>query len=158
MGGSRDDAQDLFQEAIIELMKKARDPLFRPVYSIKTLLCAIGKNKWKNRLRTMNREVSYRPEQHDPVTEPLFPENHDLGLYEKLFWGTFSRLPKSCREILLLHFRKLRNSEIAGLLGRTEGYIRKRKSDCTRKMTEQIKQTGEYQRLMGRPGSSLNNG
>jgi RNA polymerase sigma factor (sigma-70 family) len=154
MGGSRNDAQDLFQEAIIELMKKTSDPLFKPDYSIKTLLCAIGKNKWKNRLRTLNREVPYRPEQHDPLTEPLFPEAQDLNLYEQLFWNTFRELPKSCKEILLLSFRNIKNSEIARILGRTHGYIRKRKSACTRKMREQIINSPAYRKLMGLPGSS----
>ena len=156
MGGSRDDAQDLFQEAIIVLMKKSRDPLFRPSYSIRTLLCAIGKNKWKNKLRTLKREVPYLAELHDPVTEPLFPEQQDMSLYEQLFWGTFSRLPRSCKEILLLSFRNFRNQEIATMLKRTEGYIRKRKSDCTRKMKEEIRQSGEYRKLMGLPDTTSN--
>ena len=156
MGGSRDDAQDLFQEAIIALMKKAGDPLFRPRFSIRTLLCAIGKNKWKNKLRTLKREVPYLAELHDPVTEPLFPEQQDMSLYEQLFWGTFSRLPRSCKEILLLSFRNFRNQEIATMLKRTEGYIRKRKSDCTRKMKEEIRQSGEYRKLMDLPDTTLN--
>ena len=156
MGGSHDDAKDVFQDGIIELIKMSEDPSFQLKSAIKTLLYAICKNRWKNRLREKKRVVSYNPEHHDVVVEPDFEEKNDMGLYEKLFWGTFNTLSKTCRKVLLLHFRDHQNSEIARLLNLSVGYVRKRKSLCTRKMIERIKRNSEYHKLMASPNVSLN--
>lgn len=149
MGGSVADAKDIFQDGIIELIRMSEDSSFQLTSSIKTLLYAVCKNRWKYRSRMNHRIVSLNADQHDVVEEPGFEEMNDTGLYEKLFWGTFNKLPKTCREVLILHFRNHQNSEIARLLNLSEGYVRKRKSVCTRKMIDTIKRTGEYHRLMG---------
>ena len=99
--------------------------------------------------------VELYPEYHGRMDEPAFEEAHDLGLYEKLFWGNFKLLPKTCREVLSLHLKSYKNSEIARLLNLTEAYVRKRKSVCTRQMIKAIQKTSEYHKLMGLSKASL---
>lgn len=93
--------------------------------------------------------VELRPDQHDGVEIPSFGEANDRGLYEKLFWGKFNTLPKSCREVLDLYLKNIQNSEIASLLNLSEAYVKKRKSICMRKMIKAIQKTSEYHELMG---------
>src|SRR3982751_1624531 len=52
--GSTDDAEDIFQEAIIVLLQKVRQSDFVLTSSLKTYLFAIAKNLWLKRLRDNN--------------------------------------------------------------------------------------------------------
>jgi RNA polymerase sigma factor (sigma-70 family) len=49
--GSRTDAEDLFQEAIVVLLQKVRQPNFEFTSSLKTYLYAIARHLWLKRLR-----------------------------------------------------------------------------------------------------------
>ena len=155
MGGSGDVAKDIFQDGILELLRKSEDPSFQLTSSIKTLIYAICKNLWKYKSRMNHRMVKLNPDHHDGVEVPSFEEAIDLGLYEKLFWGNFKLLPKTCREVLELYLKNHKNREIARLLNMTEAYVRKRKSFCTRKMIKAIQKISEYHKLMGLSKTSL---
>ncbi len=52
--GDAHDAEDIFQEAIVVLLQKVRDPNFVLTSSLKTYLYAIAKNLWLKRLRDHN--------------------------------------------------------------------------------------------------------
>lgn len=49
--GNNEDAEDIFQEAIIVLLQKVRQPDFILTSSLKTFLYAVAKNLWLKRLR-----------------------------------------------------------------------------------------------------------
>jgi RNA polymerase sigma factor (sigma-70 family) len=49
--GNHEDAEDIFQEAIIVLLQKVRQPEFELTSSLKTYLYAIAKNLWLKKLR-----------------------------------------------------------------------------------------------------------
>jgi RNA polymerase sigma factor (sigma-70 family) len=49
--GNNEDAEDIFQEAIIVLLQKVRQPEFVLTSSLKTYLYAVAKNLWLKRLR-----------------------------------------------------------------------------------------------------------
>ena len=155
LGGGGEDAKDIFQDGMLELFRKFEDPSFQLTSSIKTLLYAICKNLWRYKSRMNHRLVKFNPDYQPEAVVPAFGEAGDLDLYEKLFWGNFRLLPKTCREVLVLYLRNLQNSEIARLLDMTEAYVRKRKSVCTRKMIKAIRKTSEYHKLMGLPKTSL---
>ena len=155
MGGSGDDAEDIFQDGMLELFRKSEDPSFQLKSSIRTLLYAICKNLWKYKSRMNHRMVKFSPDINPGVEVPEFGEAGDLDLYEKLFWGKFRLLPKTCQEVLGLYLKNHRNREIARLLNTTEAYVKKRKSFCTRQMIQAIQKTSEYHKLMGLSKSSL---
>ncbi len=50
-GGQPADAEDIFQETIIVLLAKVRNPGFELTSSLKTYLYAIAKNQWLKKLR-----------------------------------------------------------------------------------------------------------
>lgn len=144
MGGNWADAKDVFQDGVVELLKIVADPAFIPKSSVKTLLYAICKNLWRNNLRRRNKELPFEIPVHKDLTEPEFPEYNDIELYESLFWTTFKFLPETCRKVLLLFWREYTHHEISRLLNRSEGYVRKRKSMCTRKFIEMDKTHKDY--------------
>jgi RNA polymerase sigma factor (sigma-70 family) len=49
--GNHEDAEDIFQETIVVLLEKTRQPNFELTSSLKTYLYAIAKNLWFKRLR-----------------------------------------------------------------------------------------------------------
>ncbi len=55
--GTRADAEDLFQEALLVLIDKARQPHFELTASVKTFLYAISRNLWLKRLRDQARSL-----------------------------------------------------------------------------------------------------
>lgn len=147
MEGSGEDAKDVFQEGLIILMDMFSDSDFCPECSVKTLLYSICKYQWENKRRRLWREVPFKSPDHEELIEPDFPERGDLRLYEKLYWATFNFLPDTCRKVLLLFWRGYSNREISRVLNRSEGYIRKRKSLCTTKFIEMVKNNKEYHLL-----------
>jgi RNA polymerase sigma factor (sigma-70 family) len=50
--GNTEDAEDIFQETIVVLLRKVRQPEFALTSSLKTYLYAIAKNLWLKRLRS----------------------------------------------------------------------------------------------------------
>ncbi len=59
-GGSADDAQDVFQEAVLAVYDKAADPNFTLTCPLGALLHIIYSRKWVDRLRLKNRETGVR--------------------------------------------------------------------------------------------------
>ncbi|HTN16523.1 MAG TPA: sigma-70 family RNA polymerase sigma factor [Chitinophagaceae bacterium] len=58
--GTKDDAEDLFQEVMIVLVHKIRDDNFRLSASLKTYVMAIGKNLWLKTLRNRSRDQDHK--------------------------------------------------------------------------------------------------
>jgi DNA-directed RNA polymerase specialized sigma24 family protein len=101
-----------------------------------------------NRLRRNTREAPAIMEEYHDLLNPDFTEEMDVGLYEDLFWNTFKKLPRTCRNVLKLHFSEHTNAEIARILNLSEAYVRKRKSLCTRRMIDEIRGHKDYGRLV----------
>lgn len=70
-GGTRADAKDLFQDALIILLGKAKDEAFVLTCSIGTYLYAICRNRWQEELRRRGRFTQ--------ELEALPEEPNDLG-------------------------------------------------------------------------------
>ena len=98
--GNADDARDIFQEAIIILLQKIRQPDFLLTSSLKTYLFAIAKNLWLKRLRdnklvTVDEIEKY---QREPVVFSVETEV-EKTVEEKLdSW--FAKITKFCQRIL----------------------------------------------------------
>lgn len=144
--GTRQDAKDVFQEAMIITYKKACDPAFELTSAIETFIFSVGKRKWlyelkkrKNRAELM--EVS---EDMDDTIDQMIISNEKQSLYLKYF----NQLSTGCRDILQLFFNGLKMSEIASKLDlASEGYARKRKHACQEKLIAMIKEDSIYQEL-----------
>jgi len=96
--GTSEDAEDIFQEAIIVLLQKVRQPDFVLTASLKTFLYAIAKNLWLKRLRG-SRRLSLA----DFEKSLAEPEIFDFALEESReeqvsTW--LGRVTKNCQRIL----------------------------------------------------------
>jgi RNA polymerase sigma factor (sigma-70 family) len=97
-GGNRADAEDVFQEAIIVLLHKIRQPEFKLTSSLKTYLFAINRNIWLKRLRD-NKVISvedisiYQQESRAFETEPEPAKEEKLSKW-------LTKITKNCQRIL----------------------------------------------------------
>jgi RNA polymerase sigma factor (sigma-70 family) len=95
--GSRQDAEDIFQETIIVLLNKIRQPGFQLTASLKTYLFSISRNLWLKKLRA-NQQVTAADERS--LTD--WPTDDDESAYtqENKVTGWLQKITANCRKIL----------------------------------------------------------
>jgi RNA polymerase sigma factor (sigma-70 family) len=117
--GTRDDAEDMLQEALVVLWERVRSGQF--VYSAKldTFVFATVKNMWMRRLFRKRREVSEgnRPDDSpDDAASAL--DDMITGEESRIVREALNDLGEPCRNLLLLfYWEELAMDEIAARLG-----------------------------------------
>ncbi|MEZ4738765.1 MAG: sigma-70 family RNA polymerase sigma factor [Flavobacteriales bacterium] len=128
--GTRADAKDLFQDALIILHRKARSSEFQLTCGLGTYLYAVCRNNWQAELRRRGRftqELEAAPDEPTDLDELLATEGRN-GLAER----ALSSLGATCLD-LLKRFYLLKEPLVAiakslGLAG--EGAAKTRKYKC----------------------------
>lgn len=100
--GTKDDANDIFQDAVIILFNQIRLNKFNEAYSIDSFMYSVSRNLWIDKVRRAKKFTSYEsPEQFSFVTSD---QDHldDLISKEKTqaMKTVFNKLDKKCRQIL----------------------------------------------------------
>ena len=130
MGGSQEDAKDVFSEGLIALIRLVDREDFELTCKLGTLVYALCKKTWKQHLEKQVAVNNYHVRKLESSPEWDFTEEVDLQLYQEIFWESFKQLEKVCQEILEGYLKEISPKEIAEKLGYSYGYIRKRKSMC----------------------------
>jgi len=130
MGGSQEDARDVFSEGLIALIRLVDQEDFTLTCKLGTLVYALCKKTWKQHLEKQVAVRNYHVRKLDSSPEWDFTEDTDQQLYQNIFWESFRQLEKVCQEILEGYLKELSPRDIADKLGYSYGYIRKRKSMC----------------------------
>ena len=150
--GSENDAEDIFQEALIILFKKLRDEeKFELSSAFTTYIYSICRLLWLKHLRNIKRiEIDPLNRDHEERIEfePPSPVQ-DKDLRMAIYQRTLLLIPEDCQKILRLTAQDLTSSEIARQLGfRSEGYVRKRRHFCKEYLVNKIKEDADYQAMM----------
>jgi RNA polymerase sigma factor (sigma-70 family) len=130
--GTADDAQDIFQDALVILYKKVHTADFVLSVSLKTYLIAIVKNLWLQELRQRKKlpygEALDDIASEDTATEPGF----------EFARAAFHLLGEKCRQLLILfYFKKNNFREIAAALSFSDEKVAKnQKYRCIQKAKE----------------------
>lgn len=112
--GSDEDAQDVFQEAIIVLFEKVKYSDFVLTSSLSTYLFAISKNIWLKHLRNHKFVVADQFEETLHNTELLVSEEVEVDFVEKVdSW--LNKITKHCQQVLRALF--FYNQSIEMLMG-----------------------------------------
>ncbi len=138
MGGSTEDANDIFQESLIIIITKIDKEAFVLSARFSTYLYAIAKNLWLYQQKKQKVATKYEENFIPEFEKPHFAEKYDKDLKQKIFKYYFDQLSEVCQNILKLYWLELPVKEIASKLGKKEGYIRTRKSGCKKKLIELI--------------------
>lgn len=130
MGGNQEDAKDVFSEGLIALIRLVDQDDFTLTCKLGTLIYALCNKKWKQHLEKRVAASNYHVRKLDTEPERDFTEDSDYQLYRDIFWDSFKKLDKVCRDILEGYLKEISPRDIAEALGYSYGYVRKRKSLC----------------------------
>ncbi|NQU66321.1 MAG: sigma-70 family RNA polymerase sigma factor [Candidatus Marinimicrobia bacterium] len=140
-GGSREDAEDMLQEAIVVVWQKACSEHFELSSKISTFLFAVVKNKWRAALR--KRENI----DHNLVDEDFtnFPSPSDGEQSRKdrieIIMKSLKEMDPQCKHLLLLYYFEGRNmEEISTLLKFANvNVVKSKKYQCKKKLETIVK-------------------
>jgi RNA polymerase sigma factor (sigma-70 family) len=135
--GNKQDAEDIFQESLIVLLKKQSEPDFTLTSSVKTYLFSVAKNLWLKKLRK-EKQRPLTPQLYD---DPTIPELHQ----EQELSGWFQKITAYCRRVLSAIF--LENTPITKLMA-TMGWKNKhtaaqQKYKCLRQLENASRKQSE---------------
>lgn len=134
--GTKQDAQDIFQDGLLIFCNKVQTPGFQLSSTPETFLYGICKNLWFNELKKMkNREAKNVVLDQD--FNPTEEDNEEEQL--QLATSILAQLSKKCQDILeLFYFQKKSMQAIAAALSFTSAKVaRNQKYKCIEKAKNQ---------------------
>ena len=151
--GNEDDANDVFQEAIIIIYRKLKEnDLVLEKNTLPSYLFSVSRFLWLRELekqRVERQKISESlPFQHDIYDDDLVElvkRNEEYSLYQKHFMN----LSSDCQKLLQLFFEKVPLAEIAKIMGyKGENYAKTRKYKCKELLVSRIKQDTEFKKIL----------
>ncbi|MEM7039198.1 MAG: sigma-70 family RNA polymerase sigma factor [Bacteroidota bacterium] len=146
--GSEAEAYDVFQEGLIVLYRKARDPEFTIRQSFDGYLFTICKQIWFNELRKKGRQKVILEDAPLIVAGSGIEETINERARDKLYRQKFRELGENCRKVLQMFFKGMRMEKIAEAMGfGSVSYAKKRKFQCKQKLFAMIQADPVYAEL-----------
>jgi len=146
-GGSTEDAEDIFQEALIILCRRAVDPAFVLTAQLSTYLYSVCRFLWKDELRRRNH---YPTQEFDTglsgaevqELETLLENEQQAKLAEKVL----NELGDRCRELLLLFYKGgMKLKDIAAGMGySSEATAKNQKYKCLEGARNRLKELKQH--------------
>lgn len=148
MGGTSEDAKDIFQDGLIIMLEKIDNENYAITCKFKTYLYCVCENLWKMVLVKRQSATNYMTRRVVEDNDKDFTELSDYKLYETIINDVFVTLDPVCQKILKLYWKELAPKEIAHTLGYTYGYVRKKKCEGQAELTSRVKKHPDYKRIM----------
>ncbi len=145
--GTRQDAEDVFQEVVVNFVDLVQKNKFRGESSLKTFLFALNRHVWLNELkrrgRAMKREEKYQKgqESQEVNVSDIMVDREQRSQVVYLL----EQLGDTCKRILLLfYYENLSITEILNHLHyANEQVVRNKKSKCLRQLEQMISEKPE---------------
>jgi RNA polymerase sigma factor (sigma-70 family) len=150
--GDDDDANDIFQEAIIIIYRKLKANDLVLDCTFETYLYSVSRFLWLKQLEKRKIEKENIKDNHefnDEIYDDSLEKIADLNDRYKLYQKHFANLGKDCQKILQLYFDKVPLKNIAQIMGfKSEKYAKKRKFYCKEYLIKSVKQDLEYKNIL----------
>ena len=150
--GDDDDANDIFQEAIIIIYRKLKANDLVLECTFETYLYSVCRFLWLKQLekRKLEKEkIKDNHEYNDDIYDDGLERVVDLNERYRLFQKHFTNMGKDCQKVLQLYFDKVPLKNIAQIMGfKSEKYAKKRKFKCKEYLIKSIKQDLEYKKIL----------
>ncbi len=141
--GTPDDAADIFQESLVDIYNQAKYKGLQLSCPFEAFLFMVCKRKWLNELKKKGRKgVTKDLDEQFNVGEDSFRDAEKTWADNekaRLFLAMLNQMGERCQEIIRLSMTDTSQEEIAGRLGVTYGYLRKKKSECMATLISAIK-------------------
>ena len=150
--GSDDDAEDVFQEALIIIFKRLKDEGELELTSaFGTYIYSVARLIWLKKLRELRKmditELNKEMEEYIEFEEP--PPVQDKDFRMAVYQRNLLLIPDDCQQILRLTAQNVKSKDIADKLGfRSESYVRKRRHFCKEFLINKIKEDEEYRAML----------
>lgn len=151
--GEENDANDIFQEAIIVIYRKLKsNSMNLDKKTFENYLYSVCRYLWLKELE-IKRGTIIKVQDVNLFTEDIFDDDFEEIVLKneryKLFQDHFQKLGKDCQKILKLFFEKVSLKEIADRMGLiSENYAKKRKHQCKEYLVRSIKQDTEFKKII----------
>lgn len=146
--GNKEDAEDIFQKALLQLAVRYRKEKFTIHTSFEAYLFTTCKNLWRRELNRSKKEVTkeYPLEQESETTDMA------MALLEQQRWELYQecleQISENCKKILRMFFAKTSYSKIVEIMGyTTETVARQRVFKCKTKLKQLITEDQRYNLL-----------
>lgn len=158
--GSKVDAEDVMQEAMIYFFRKSRKLSFETEYHPFTFIVNTGKYLWQNKLK--NNNYNNRQFSLDLIDEEKIPELHEELDYKdqirkkeklhearkKIYKACYLKLNTDCRKIIALTIEGKNNEEIKTAMNFANDNITiEKKRRCKQKLLDLISIHPKYKEL-----------
>lgn len=153
--GSKEDAKDIFQDALIVLYRGAcSSPPLKIKYSFFTFFATICKRKMIDQIRKNEKFVHYENEDDLPTESEkeileLIHKAEKIKLYKKYFF----ELGEKCQELIRLFLEDYSIAEITNMLKMSsENFTKKRRTQCKDSLFIKIYEDPQFKELInGKP-------
>ncbi|GAB3006815.1 hypothetical protein GCM10027051_02930 [Niabella terrae] len=143
-GADAEEAGDIFQEALIDIYKRASDDSFELSCPFEAFLLLVCKRKWINAAEKKQRSgvtKSLDEGYHhvaDTIDSAAVSASEQLDR-ESLVMKMLQQISSRCREIIMASYTQKSQQELAGQLGVSYAYLRKKKSVCMATLIEMVR-------------------
>jgi RNA polymerase sigma factor (sigma-70 family) len=140
--GSKQDAEDIFQEVVVTFIELVQKDKFRGESSVKTFLFSLTRHTWLNELKRRGRALA-REEKYEKGQERTEMDVSDLIAdreAKKELMKLVDQLGETCKKILLMfYYENLPVSEMLDALDyENEQVIRNKKYKCMKQLEQMI--------------------
>ncbi len=147
--GTIEDVQDVFQDALLLLYRKLHSGELEIQLSINSYFIGICINLWRNQLRRQQileyKEIPVETIEDRTISViDAISEEDQENIYQK----HKTQLCANSKQLLGLFFEGKSLRDIAGIMGYTEGYARKKKCMVKEKLILMIQKDPVYQELV----------
>jgi RNA polymerase sigma factor (sigma-70 family) len=148
--GSDEDAQDIYQDAVLVIYQKIKSDNLTLNCSFNTYLYSVCRLLWLKQLEKRKKSQEYVDDSKkiielDDDILKLYNSNERYVIYQ----DHFKKLSQNCQKILELYMARIQLKEIANILGyKSDQYVKKRKHQCKEKLVSSIKNDPRYKELL----------
>ncbi len=147
--GSDEDAQDVYQDAILVIYQKLTKENLIIESSFNTYLYSVSRFIWLKKLEKRKKEFNFFADSENFLNiDGEIDDWYELNERYKLYQEHFKKLSFNCQKILEMFLARIPLKEIARILGlKSEVYVKKRKHNCKEKLIENIKKDPKFHNL-----------
>lgn len=140
--GSRQDAEDVFQEVVVAFIDLVQKDKFRGESTVKTFLFSLNRHTWLNELKRRGRALA-REERYDQAQEQVGLDTGELIADREgktAIIQLIGELGETCRKILLLfYYEDLSMREILETMHyENEQVVRNKKYKCLKQLEQML--------------------
>lgn len=137
--GTDDDASDLFQESMVVVYEKLRDPGFNLSCAIQTYIYSIARNLWLKKLRS--RQITGNIKDYEDYIELEVAEDDPTERQQHILKKCLDKLGELCKDILVgFYYQNMKMEEIAVKYNYTSAdHAKSQKYKCMQRLKRMTK-------------------